>query len=377
MADEKDSLIAALKAQVESQEARIEALEGLVAAIPDNTGQAITTTKAKTIELSGEKFTVEGKQYQAVYPKWKSETGTVTEEMLLEDKKLQKELVSSGSKLVKLCGVLLMLLFAFAFSANATSVTINPYNVEHITPTKRELHPLQDMLIIFRNSNDAFEVQTAQTRSKIWGGDIDSVTIAGASTKAEKLAYLRTLMLESTTTGGFRCFIGRNNLEFNYNPATSRLDVKNSINKQPLWFGRIDSLQSGPSGATNKMAYLRLVNRWQSELALPSASAATIAAGAAAGASPTVTVTGDGYSGSVSITTGASGATTGTLATVTLNIKAPTGTRVVVSPTNDIALLHNVRVRWTGTATTIVATVPATALSAASAYTYDYKVVPF
>jgi len=65
------------------------------------------------------------------------------------------------------------------------------------------------------------------------GGDVDSVTITGASTTAAKLAYLRTLMLESTTTGGYRVFMGRSNIEFYYNTSTSRLDIKYGKNKQP------------------------------------------------------------------------------------------------------------------------------------------------
>lgn len=374
MADEKG--IKALEAKVLALEAKVEALESFVTSAPASGEQAVTAKKA-ALKLSGESFTVDGKKYEAVYPRWVDGGKTITEEDLLADKDLQKSLVKSGSKLVKLVSMFLLMLFAFSFTAQAKSVTINPYSVEVISPDKRDLYQLQDLLIIYRASTDGFEVQTALTRTKIWGGDVDSVTISGASNTAAKLAYLRTLMLEATTTGGYRCFIGRNNLEFYYAPVTKRLDLKSSVNKQPLWFGSIDSLQSGPSGASNKLAYLRLLNRWRAQDCLPTTSVATIAAGAAAGTSPTVTVSGDAFSGSISVTTGASGATTGTLATVTLKITAPTGTRVVCWPTGDNSILHNVRVKASGTTTTLVLSVPATPLASATAYTWDYVTVPY
>lgn len=369
MADEKDTIIADL-------EARLSALEEMAVASPEGSGQAITTAKKKAVQLSGETFSVEGKKYQVVYPQWQVGGITITEENLLADKTMQKALVSSGSKLVKLVGMLLLFLFAFSFTAKA-GIVINPYAVEVYTPTKKDFFALQDLMIIYRASTDAFEVQTASTRTKVWGGDVDSVVIAGASTTALKLAYLRTLMLETNTTGGYRVFLGRNNLDFNYNSSTKRLDLKSGSNKQPLWFGSIDSLLSGPTGTSAKLAYIRLLNRWQAQDCLPTTSVATIAAGAAAGSSPTVTVTGDAFSGSISVTTGATGATTGTLATVTTKITAPTGTRVVLWPTGDNSILHNVRVKASGTTTTIVLAVPATALASATAYTWDYMVVPY
>jgi len=208
------------------------------------------------------------------------------------------------------------------------------------------------------------------------GGDVDSVTITGASTTAAKLAYLRTLMLESTTTGGYRVFMGRSNIEFYYNTSTSRLDIKYGKNKQPLWFGSADSLQSGPSGAAAKIAYLRLINRWRASDILPTTSVATIAAGAAAGTAPTVTVSGDAFSGTISVTTGTT-ATTGTLATVTLKATAVTGYRVIVKATGTTSILHELRVRASATTTTLVLTVPTTALSDATAYTYDYWTIPY
>lgn len=275
--------------------------------------------------------------------------------------------------------ILTLLMPFFALSAFASTVTINANTAEVVATSfkTRDFYQLQDLLVIYRTSNEAFELQSCETRSKIWGGDIDSVTISGASTVAAKLAFLRTLMLEATTTNGYRVFVGRKDIAFNYASTTNRIDLKYGSNKQPLWFGHIDSLKIGSlSSATQKLAYLRVLHTWRSQDCLPSTTAATIAAGSAAGTSPTVSVSGDAFKGSISVTTGTT-ATTGTLATVTLGITAPTGTRVFLNPTNNNSIAQVVRTRGTGTTTTLVLTVPATALSDATAYTWDYTVIPY
>lgn len=355
-------------------EAKTAALEELAVSAPA-AGEA-AAPKAKKVTLSGESFKVGNEKYRASYPFFQYEGKRVSEEDLLANKDLQKSLVESGSKLVTKIAAIFAMLFAFSFGAQATSATITLYNVEVITPTKREIYPLQDMICIFRASTDGFEIQTAETRSKVWGGDIDSVTISGHTTDSMKIIFLRAAMLEATTTGGYRVFIGRNNLEFFYNTSSARLDIKHGKNKQPLWFGSADSLMSGPSGGTAKVAYLRLINRYRAEDLLPTTSVATIAAGAAAGSSPTVSVTGDAFSGSITVTTGTT-ATTGTLATVTLKTRAPNGHRVILSSASDATSLHAVRWKATGTTTTLVISVPATALSDATAYTWNYTTVPY
>lgn len=275
----------------------------------------------------------------------------------------------------KISALLLFVLFALS-TTQASTVVVNAYEAEVVATAfkNREVFPLQGLVMFYKSSTDALEIQTADNRSKIWGGDIDSLTISGASTTAAKLAFLRTLMLESTTTNGYRYFIGRENLRFYYTTSTSRVEVKHGSDRQALWTGHIDSLKCNGTAAT--LAYLRLLNRYRAQDCLPSTSVATIAAGAAAGSSPTVAVTGDAFSGSVSVTTGTS-ATTGTLATITLKITAPTGTRISLTPTNANSCLHAVRWYAAGTTTTLVITTPATALSDATAYTWNYTVVPY
>lgn len=373
-----EQTVATEQAKTALLQSKLEAIEELAASgvLTSSEGDAVTNTKRGKLAPSGETFKVGKDEYQMKYPRAYVDGKYVDEKDVVSDKARREELVKSNPGLFRKLGMVVVILFAFVMGASATSVTITPTTAEVITTTTRSLYRLQDLLIIYRASTDAFEVQEAETRSKVWGGDVDSVTISGVSTTANKLAYLRTLMLETTTTGGYRCFIGRNDIQFFYNTSTNRLDLKKGRNKQPLWFGAADSLQSGPSGAAAKIAYLRLVNRWRAQDVLPTTSVATIAAGAAAGSSPTVSVTGDAFSGTISVTTGTT-ATTGTLATVTLKATAPTGWHCVVKATSTTGIVQEPRVKASATTTTLVLTVPTTALSDATAYTFEYVCVPY
>ncbi|MBL7780683.1 MAG: hypothetical protein JNM22_05650 [Saprospiraceae bacterium] len=383
MSDVKDKVpsMEDIMKRLEAAEQKANVAEAKVAALEAVAGQTeIDLAESAPVggkpTLTGETFIVDKSEYKVVVPVINHNGKDITEADILADKDLQKELVKGRFGVIRKVAAWLLFLFAFS-TAQATSVTINANSAEVISTTKREFYALQDMRIIYRASNDAFEIQTAETISKVWGGDIDSVTISGASTASQKLAFLRTLMLEATTTSGYRVFIGRNSVEFNYTSATNRLDIKHGRNKQPLWFGSIDSLQVGAlSGSTAKLAWIREVNKWRDRLCLPNAVSATIAAGAAAGSSPTVSVSGDAYSGVISITTGTS-ATTGTLATVTLKITAPTGTRIVVSGLSGISKTHDSRWTYSTTTTTLVLTNQTTAFSDATLYTFTYYTEPY
>ncbi len=386
MADEKTKSAAAPD-DLEAIKQRLELAEAKLAAQEDAlnnpqyevTAESVTSKGKKRATLSGQTFKVGNDKYRVKYPVINHAGRNITEADILADGELQKELVAKHPGVLTKITAILLLLFAF-MSAQASTVTVTANGAEVVATgyTTREFYALQDLMFIHRASNDAFEIQITETRSKVWGGDIDSVLVTGISNDSagavSKLAFFRTLMLEATTTNGYRVFIGRNNLEYYFKTSSNRLDVKYSRNRQPLWFGHIDSLKCNGTSAT--LAYLRLLKRYKAQDCLPSTSVATIAAGAAAGSSPTVAVTGDAFSGSISVTTGTS-ATTGILATVTLKITAPTGTRISLTPTNANATLHFLRVYAAGTTTTLVITVPTTALADATAYTYNYTVVPY
>lgn len=273
--------------------------------------------------------------------------------------------------------ILLFSLGALAF-AQASTLTINTTTSEVVATSfkTRTFYQAADLIFIYRASNDAFEVQMAATRAKVWGGDIDSVTVGSASTAAQKFAKLRLYYLEMTTTTGYRVFCGRNDLKWNFTTATNVLQLQRASNGQMLWFGHIDSLQvSGVSGATNKLAWLRLTaNRPFSTGSVTGGDVATIAAGAAAGSSPTVAVTGNNVAGEIPLTTGTTALNSGVLCTVTLPITAPTGTRVTLTASNANAATHTVRYFTTTTASTFVINATTTALSDATAYKWFYHV---
>lgn len=230
----------------------------------------------------------------------------------------------------------------------AQGLTVNSVSVEAITAStkSRTFYSTGDVLIIYKTSTEAVEVQVAATRSKIWSGDIDSVAITGASTAAQKLAKLRLWFFEATTTNGYRSFLPRENIKWVYTSASKRLEMKHQRNDQQLWFGTIDSFQvSGVSGYANKLAYLRATaNRGYQTGILSSGEQATVAAGAALGTSPTVAIVGDAVSGEVTFTTGSSTTSTGVLFTVTFPFSAPNGMTTVWSASDADAAGHIARI---------------------------------
>ena len=373
-----------LAADFDALAARVSALEELVTAnaAVAPAGESITS-KPKKVTLTQETFKVDGAEYRLKYPHFSLEGAKVTQDEVLADKELQKKLVKSGSGVIAKVVAAIAALFIMLTPAMADTVVINPSTVEVVTSTGsvRTMYTANDLIYIYRSSNDAFEVQVKTTRSKIWGGDVDSVTISGASSTSLKLAQLRLWFLETTTTTGYRSFIGRGNLRWKYTASTNRLNLDAASNGQMLWFGSIDSLQvSGVSGASNKLTWLRAsANRlFTAGGILTAGSAATVAAGAAAGTSPTVSVAGNATAGEITLVTGGSTTSTGVIATITLPVTAPNGIRISRAPSNDNAAQHDTRVFWTTTTNTIVLNATGTALTAGGTnYKWFYTAVSY
>lgn len=108
-----------------------------------------------------------------------------------------------------------------------------------------------------------------------------------------------------------------------------------------------------------------------------SGTSPTIAAGAAAGSSPTISITGTDRCGVITLTPGATGRTTGTLFTVTLNAAKPDGNWVVIcTPQDADALLTAGTVRFynNNSLTTWIADVPTTALASNHQHKWQYIV---
>ncbi len=370
-----------VQSKVEALEAKVSALEEYILALPI-AGNPLLPTKKTAVALSGDTFKVGKDTFKAKFPSFLHEGKVITEEELLNDKNIQESLVKGGFGVIQKITAMIVLMLVAIMPLSATTVVINPVTAEIVSTSfkVRTMYAANELIYIYRSSNNAFEVQVKATRSKIFGGVVDSVTISGASTTALKLAQLRLFFLETTTTTGFRSFIGRGNLTWEFTSATNVLRINSASNNQMQWFGHIDSLQvSGISGVANKLTWLRATaNRPYQIGQLSGGTVASIAAGAAAGVSPTVVVTGNGVAGEITITTGASTTATGILATVTLPITAPTGNRVSITASNDNGASAIAQIFATTTTTTIVLNCRGTALTAGgTVYKYFYQVTSF
>lgn len=105
-------------------------------------------------------------------------------------------------------------------------------------------------------------------------------------------------------------------------------------------------------------------------------AAPNIVAGTGAGTSPTVSISGNDFSGDVSITTGTLPTAAATVATITYTFTYPANSFPIITPANAItaALSGIAMVYTTGTSTTFVITAGTTALAASTAYKWHYIV---
>lgn len=106
-------------------------------------------------------------------------------------------------------------------------------------------------------------------------------------------------------------------------------------------------------------------------------TAPTIAAGTGAGTSPTISLTGHDVGGQISLTTGTLPTLGATVFTVTFNTAYAAAPYVVFAPANgNAAALSGVSMVYvTSTTTTFIFTAGATALTAATAYLWNYQVI--
>lgn len=102
-----------------------------------------------------------------------------------------------------------------------------------------------------------------------------------------------------------------------------------------------------------------------------------IAGGTGAGSSPTITIAGVNSGGLISVTTGATPATSGVIATVTYSAAFPNGSYVVLYPANAAtALLSGTSMVFTtGSTSTFTITAGTVALTTLTAYAWNYQVV--
>ena len=104
-------------------------------------------------------------------------------------------------------------------------------------------------------------------------------------------------------------------------------------------------------------------------------SAPSITAGAGAGTSPTVSLSGDDMSGTITVTTGTLPTGSATVATITYGLVFPNNSYASLYPANAVtAALGSLMVYTTGSTTNFTLTAPSAGLAAATTYKWVYRV---
>lgn len=160
------------------------------------------------------------------------------------------------------------------------------------------------------------------------------------------------------------------------------LDSADGTESMKLYSGgvesmRIDENQSVGIGTTTNLTAgtLTVQGRTRVQQIVGAGNKPTIAAGTGAGTTPTISVAGTDIGGVVSVTTGSLPVgTNATVATITYSINCPADSYVTLYPDNaNTALLSGVTMVYVnGTASTFVITSGTTALTAATAYAWDF-----
>jgi len=269
-----------------------------------------------------------------------------------------------------------------ACMAMAQTITITPTALEVVGSgaASRAFYDLDNVFIIYRASTAKVQVKELMSNNELFDGDTSEVTISGLTLWSDKETKLATWMQDATTTTGYRYFMPNRGLNYVWKNGSSTLQAVDGTTKRLIWSGTADSLKNtGVTGASNILAFLRtkkFLDAFRDHIDL--GETATIAAGAAAGTSPTIAITSRGTSGKITLTTGASGATTtGVLCTVTLPVTYPTGTFVTVTPANTNAAIHVARWFVSGSTATFTLNASGTALGDATQYIWNYSVTGY
>jgi hypothetical protein len=102
-----------------------------------------------------------------------------------------------------------------------------------------------------------------------------------------------------------------------------------------------------------------------------SAPAATVTAGAAAGTTPTLSISGNKYAGTITVTTGTSAAT-GVLATIDLKVMGANANRVVLFPADADAAAASAKIFVDSTTSGFTINVTGSALANSTAHIWNY-----
>lgn len=264
-------------------------------------------------------------------------------------------------------------------TAEATTIAITPSSIEVITTSAatRTFYDLDDCFVRYKAGNVV--LYNAAKSTILFDGDTSEVSVTGATHWGAKAAKLATWYQGATTTGGYTFYFPKRGINLLYKGSTSVVKLVNSYTNNLLFETHVDSISiSGITGATNKLTYFRgqyFLEALRDRLSITQAP--TIAAGAAAGTSPTIAVTGTGTGFKVTLTTGSSAASSGTLWTVTLPVTYPTGVIPHVTNSDSDSAAHVARVFTTGTTSTVVMSATGTALSDSTQYVWSIGITGY
>lgn len=266
-----------------------------------------------------------------------------------------------------------------ATAANTQTIAITPSSLEVITAgaASRAFYDLDDVFLRYKSGK--VTVYDAASGRQLFYGDTSEVSVTGASHWGAKAAKFTTWYQHCTTTGGYRYWLPKRNVNVIYKGGDTSVKLVNAVTKNLMLETAIDSVKiSGVTGASAMLTYLRgqyYLEGDRDRLSLPSTP--TIAAGAAAGSSPTIAVAGTGTDFKITLTTGTTALNSGVLATVTLPVTYPTGVIATITNGDSDSAAHAVRVFTTTTASTVVLNATATALSDATQYVWYVHVAGY
>lgn len=224
-------------------------------------------------------------------------------------------------------GILALSLLAFSLTAQTLTITAGSAEVAS-SGVKNHLYALEDLYFQYNKNTEVFEARLVENRSSVYKANISTVTISGASSAAQKLAWLENTHLRANTAQ-FNNLVPKTGIAVRYNvsgKATS-LYGRYAKGETPLWTGHADSIKTAATDTTTalRLTALRKIVRGATPILVGNnVNTATIAAGAAAGSGATVAITGNQLSGEITVNTGSSTTTTGVLATVTLPVASLT-----------------------------------------------------
>jgi hypothetical protein len=278
--------------------------------------------------------------------------------------------------------LLSMLFFALAFAtAEAQTISVTNTSVELIgsNSVTRSFYDLDKCYLTYNNG--IVKLFDAAANTQLFSGDTTAVTVTSSTTWAAKRTALSRWYWRATDTKGNTFFLPRREVNYIYKTSDNSVKAVNELSKKILFQGPLDSLVLGVSGVSSKLAYLRAqqyLDGARTEYLYPETP--TIAVGASAGTGATASIVGAANGFVVTITTGTSVSTTGTLATITLPFTYPNGIIPIGCPATATAGAEVAKVFYQGVPDSknqiaIVAT--GTALTASTVYKYNVQVVGY